>query len=143
MNKKTKKYSKKEILKMDNLFNLVDLPDENRTGVMKVVNPVDWSVVRFDLSEFTGKTVSVKFYADVKREGASGSLTWQINNKNFPAVGMRVYNAKTDIWHKTGGEWTGVLTDSQPVIYLNTWKNDSERTTFYIDNITLEIVFKS
>jgi len=138
----SKKYRREEILKMDNLFNIVDLPEDKRTGVMKIVNPIDWFVVRFDLAEYAGQTVTVKFSADVKREGASGTLKWQINNKNYPAVGNTVYGAKIDIWHRFRGEWTGTLTDSQPVIYLNTWKNDSERTTFFIDNITLEVIKK-
>jgi hypothetical protein len=137
-----KKYSQDELFNMDNLFHIVDLPEENRTRVMQVVNPVDWHVVKFDLSEFTGKKVTVKFSAEVKRTGKAGTLSWQINNKNFPSVGRAVYGARTNDWHKTGGEWTGFIEDSAPVIYLNTWRNDSERTTFYIDEIKLEVTFK-
>jgi hypothetical protein len=127
---------------MDNLFHLIDLPEENRTRVMSVVNPVDWYVVKFDLSEFRGKKATVKFSAEVKRIGKAGTLCWQINNKNFPRVGAAVYGARTNDWHRTGGEWVGIIEDSAPVIYLNTWRNDSERTTFYIDNITLEVSAK-
>jgi len=140
--KKTKSYNKDEILAMENLFLLVDLPEENRTRVIKVVNPFDWHVVRFTLDGFAKQRVTVRFSADVKRVGVAGSLTWQINNKNYPSVGMTVYGAKTDVWHKCVGEWTGFLEDGNPMVYLNTWKNNSEKTTYYIDNVKLEVTQK-
>jgi hypothetical protein len=139
-----KKYTKDEILSIAaSLFHVVDLPEENRTGVMRIVNPVDWFAIRFDLDEYEGQTVTVKFSAEVMRVGASGTLRWQINNSNYPAVGRAVSGANTDVWHKFSGEWTGKLTGSPPVIYLSTWRNDSERTTFYIDNVSLEVTVKA
>ena len=135
-----RKYSTDEILAMENLFHLTDLPEENRTGVMKIINPINWFVIQFNLSEYEGKTVTVKFSADVKRSGAAGTLRWQINNRNYPTVGKPVSTANKDVWHTMKGEWTGHLSASPPVLYLSTWRNDSERTTFYIDNVTLEVV---
>jgi hypothetical protein len=135
--------NKDKVLKLAaNLFHLVDLPEEKRTGVMKVVNPVDWFAVRFELDEYAGQTVTIKFSAEVKRIGAPGTLRWQINNSNYPFICKSVPSAKTDIWHKFKGEWTGALKGSPPVLYLSTWRNDSERTTFYIDNVSLEVVTK-
>ena len=138
----TKKFSRDELLNIAGLFQIVDLPEEKRTGVMRVINPLDWSVVHFFLPEYSGQVVTIKFSAEVKRVGASGALRWQINNKNYPTVGTPVPNAAQNKWHKMSGEWSGTLTDSNPVFYLNTWKNNSEKTTYYIDNLSLEITVK-
>jgi len=124
-------------------FFLTDLPEENRTRVMKVANPFSWFVVHFDLEEYEGKTVTIKFSAEVKRVGASGTMRWQINNKNYPVIGTQIYAAKQNAWHYFKGEWTGTLGGSPPCVYLSTWRNDSERTTFYIDNVSLEIITKT
>jgi len=142
MNKsKTKIFTKDEIMSRASLFALVDLKEEGRTAVMKVVNPFDWHVIRFDLDEYAKQSVKIKFSADVKRTGASGTLCWQINNNNYPALG-RVSGANKDVWHKTSGEWSGFLENTNPTIYLNTWRNDSERSTFYIDKVTIEVTLK-
>ena len=138
----SKKYTKDEIMAKSSMFHVVNMPEENRTGVIRVVNPVDWFVIHIDLDEYEGQTVTIKFSADVKRIGAAGTLRWQINNKTYPIIGKAISGAKTDVWHKFKGEWTGTLIGSPPCIYLSTWRNDSERTTFYIDNITLEVVSK-
>jgi hypothetical protein len=53
---------------------IVDLPDDNRKGVMKVANPKDWAVVFYNLENCSGKKITVKFTAEVKRIGADGSL---------------------------------------------------------------------
>ncbi|MDR2533109.1 MAG: hypothetical protein LBC82_09745 [Oscillospiraceae bacterium] len=143
ISKLTKRYSKDEVLAIASLFHVIDLPEDNRTGVMKVVNPISWSVIHFDLNEYAGQTVTIRFSADVKRVGVAGTLRWQINNNNYPAIGKQVSNAKADIWHTISGEWTGTLVGSPPSVYLGTWKNDSERTTFYIDNVTLEVTSKT
>jgi hypothetical protein len=70
-------------------------------------------------------------------------MRWQINHKGYPIIGRTVSGANTDVWHKFSGEWTGKLLGSPPAVYLSTWRNDSERTTFYIDNVTLEITPQS
>ena len=135
----TKKYTKDEIMAIAGLYCIANLPEENRTRVMKVINPISWSVIHFDLDEYVKQTVTIKFSADIKRVGVAGTLRWQINNKNYPVIGRQISNAKTDIWHTISGEWTGLLAGSPPAIYLSTWKNDSERTTFYIDNVVIEV----
>ncbi|MCL2109176.1 MAG: hypothetical protein FWH20_07520 [Oscillospiraceae bacterium] len=136
---KSKQFTQAEIFKIASLYCITDLPEQNRTHVMKVGNPIGWSVVHFDLADYAGRTVTIKFSAEVMRVGAAGTLRWQINNKNYPSIGQAIYGAKQNIWHRTSGEWTGVLSGSPPCIYLNTWRNDSERTTFYIDKINIEI----
>ncbi|MCL2577297.1 MAG: hypothetical protein FWE27_04520 [Defluviitaleaceae bacterium] len=118
----------------------VDLPEENRTGVLEIKNTAEWYVVQCDLSEYSQQYITIKFSADVKRVGASGDLIWQINNKNYPRAGNLIKKAATDTWHKMWGEWTGVLEDSHPLLYLCTWKNNSEKTTYYVDNFNAEII---
>ncbi|MCL2018861.1 MAG: hypothetical protein FWG70_03790 [Oscillospiraceae bacterium] len=125
------------------LYTITDIPEENRTRVMKVVNPVDWFIILLDLSDYKEQVVTIKLSAQVMRVGAAGTLRWQINNSRYPSVGQAVYGAKPNIWHEIGGEWTGALNGSPPVVYLNTWRNDSERTTFYIDNVQLTVTVNS
>jgi ferredoxin len=142
MKNTAKKYKKAELMEIASLFQLVDLPEENRKGVMRVANPIDWSVVHFDLAEYSEQVVTIKFSADVKRIGAAGSLRWQITNKNYPTVGTPVPNAAQNKWFTMSGEWTGTLEGEVPAIYLNTWRNNSEKTTYFIDNVALEIIAK-
>ena len=127
-------------LQSSNPRQTVDLPDEGRTNVLEIKNPGSWHVVYCDLNEYKQQYITIKFTADIKRTGAAGNLIWQINNKGYPTVGNSIKKAAMNNWHKMFGEWTGTLTDSSPVLYLNTWKNNSESTTYYIDNFNVEVV---
>ena len=118
----------------------VDLPEENRTGVLEVAHTAEWYAAQCDLSAYSKQTVTIKFSADVKRVGASGDLRWQLNNAKYPCVGNNIKKAAADRWHKMWGEWTGVLDNPSSVLYLCTWRNNSEITTYYIDNFTVQII---
>ena len=117
---------------------IVDFPEESRTGIMKITN-AEWSVVYCDLSAFKGKNVTIRYSVDVKRIGASGNLMWQVNNPDYPAVGLPIDDAAENIWHLMKGEWTGVLTVDDPNFSLSTWENNSDVTAYYIDNFNIEI----
>ena len=114
---------------------IIDIPKENRKDVIKIVNPDSWDVVMYDLKKYEKQNVIIKFSANVKRVGASGELRWQINNPDYPAVGDGVLNADEDTWYSMEGEWTGFFTDSYPVLYLSSWNNNSNNTTYYIDDL--------
>ena len=122
-------------------FETYDLPEENRMGVIEVSNTAEWYIVQCDLSAYANQYVNIKFSADVKRVGVAGDLRWQLRNNNkYPPVGNHIRKAAPGVWHKMWGEWTGVLEDSSPVLYLCTWKNFSEITTYYVHNFTAEII---
>jgi hypothetical protein len=121
-------------------YQIVDLYEENRTGVYEIKSTEEWCVVYCCLKAYAEKLVTLRFSADVKRVGASGDLAWQINNRRYPTIGNQIKKAAADKWYKMSGEWTGTLTDSAPVFYLSTWKNNSERATYYIDNFNIEII---
>ena len=118
---------------------IVDFSEENRTGVMKITN-AEWAVVYCDLSAYKGKKVTIRYSVDVKRVGDSGNLMWQVNNLDYPAVGLQIENAAENIWHLMKGEWTGVLAADDPNFSLSTWENNSDVTTYYIDKFEIEIV---
>ncbi|MCL2138707.1 MAG: cellulase family glycosylhydrolase [Treponema sp.] len=121
-------------------YSIVNLTGENKTNVMKVANPADWAVAIYDLSAYEGQNVTVSFSANVMRAGSAGNLGWQINNPgDYPAVGASVDNAEPGVWYPMGGEWTGVLTAEIPALYLNTFENNSESATFYIDGFTAAV----
>lgn len=127
-------------------FEIVDLPEENRSGVMKIVNPGGWAVALYDLVKYKDHIVYIKFAADVKRVGAAGDLQWQINNNDYPVIGNAIGNAAADTWHSMSGEWTGpIISSSHPApraFYLSTWNNNSNDTTYYIANFNIEIKSK-
>ncbi len=130
-------------LSSSSFFEIIDLPDEGRSGVMKVVNPSGWNVVEHDLAEYEGQLVHIRFAVDIKRVGTTGALQWQINTQGYPLVGRAVSKAKADVWHSMSGEWTGVVASGSDstsrVFYLSTWKNDSQATTYYIDKFNVEV----
>jgi DNA-binding transcriptional MerR regulator len=117
---------------------IVDLPDENRTNVIEIVRPDSWGVALYKLDRYANKKVTIKFSADVKRIGADGNLNWQINNSDHPVVAS-VKNTESGAWYSMSGEWTGILTDSYPFIFLSTWENNSDRTTYYITQFEIEV----
>ena len=117
----------------------IDLPEENRTGVLEIINPKEWCAAQCDLSLYKQQYVTIRFSADVKRVGAAGNLTWQVNSERYPSIGNSIKKAAADIWYKMSGEWTGVLTNSYPAFYLSTWKNKSDVTTYYIDNFNIDV----
>lgn len=119
-------------------FEKVNFQREKRNDVIKVVNPNKWNVVYFKLAKFKDDIVNIKFSVDVKRIGATGELRWQINNSDYPTIGNVIENAETDIWYTMSGEWTGELINSR-FFYLSTHNNNSNDTTFYIDNFNIEI----
>jgi len=117
---------------------LVDLTDENRKKVLEISHPDSWAVAKYDLKKYKNKHITINFSVDVKRVGADGELRWQVNNSDYPAV-SEINNAAVDTWYSMSGEWSGLIEDSYPVFYLNTWENNSEITTYYIDNFSIEI----
>jgi len=127
------------LLSSSSSYQTVDLPGENRTGVMEIANPGGWSVVHYDMGAYKNQRVTIKFSADVKRVGAAGALRWQINNGDYPSVGNAIENAPTDTWHKMAGEWTGTLAADLPAMFLSTHENNSSSTAYYVDNFTVTV----
>ncbi|MCL1822696.1 MAG: pyridoxamine 5'-phosphate oxidase family protein [Oscillospiraceae bacterium] len=120
-------------------FQIIDLPDENRTGVMEIKNPQGWAVTQYNLGAYKDKNVTVKFSVDIKRVGAAGDLNWQVNNNDYPSVGNSIENAAENTWHTMSGEWTGTPTVDYPALYLSTHGNNSKETIYYIDKFSVEI----
>jgi len=120
-------------------YRVVNLPDENRNNVLKVINPGEWAVAFNDLSSYKNKKVTITFSAQVKRVGAAGTLNWQINNSDYPSVGTPINNAAAGTWHTMSGTWTGTPSDDGPKLFLSTYQNNSASTTYYISNFTVTV----
>ena len=111
---------------------------ENRNNVMKSVNPAEYAVGVYSLSAYKDSEITITFSADVKRVGAAGALNWQINNSDYPSVGS-ITNAAAGTWHSMSGTWTGIPSNNYPSMYLSTYQNDSDSTTYYIANFQITI----
>jgi Glycosyl hydrolases family 11. len=120
-------------------YQVVDLPSESKTNVLKVVNPGEWAVALYDLSSYKGQNKTFSFSAQVKRVGAAGTLNWQVNNSDYPSVGTPINNAAAGTWHSMSGTWTGTPSDDSPKFYLSTHENNSGSTTYYISNFTITV----
>ena len=120
-------------------YQIVDLPGENKTNVMKVVNPGEWAVALYDLSSYKGQNKTITFSAQVKRVGSAGTLNWQVNNSDYPSVGTPINNASAEIWHNMSGTWTGTPSNDSPSFFLSTYENNSASTTYYISNFTITV----
>jgi hypothetical protein len=117
---------------------IVDLPEENRSGVMKITNPNKYQIALCKLSKFKDHVVNIRFSADVKRIGAVGDLRWQVSVPGYPEVGNVIENAETDIWYSMSGEWTGALIGAR-YFYLSPYNSNTAGTAYYIDNFHFEI----
>lgn len=132
-NKKMLELSSPSKCQIDNLQN------EKRTCVLKITNPDSWAVVLYNLSKYKNKRVTLQFSVDIKRVGTAGTLAWQLNNEDYPLVGMPIDNAPADTWHTMSGEWLGILTADFPLFFLSAYENNSKNTTYYIDNFAITI----
>jgi len=115
---------------------------DGRQDVMKVDGTKlnsNFAVAQYSLSSYKDKEITVTLSVDVRREGAAGTLNWQINNSNYPSVAA-INNAATGTWHSMSGTWKGTPTAEYPSLYLSTHENNSATTTYYIDNFTITIV---
>jgi len=116
---------------------------DGKDNVMKVSNPTEWSVVGLDLDTYlnqltgTSKEVTISFGTRVKRVGASGMLSWQINNGGYTPVVEE--NAKTNRWYYMEGEWTGTTTNEYPCLFLSTYENNSDDTIYYITDFWVNV----
>jgi len=120
-------------------YSIVNLPIERRQDVLKINGAgTQWAIVTYSLAEYKGKEITIHFSADVKREGASGNLNWQVNNSDYPSVGY-LENAPAGVWHHMRGRRILTPTDSNPVLYLTNWENNASDTIYYIDNFTVTI----
>jgi len=120
-------------------YQIVYLSGENRTNVIEVANPGLWSVVHYNLDRYKGQHITLTYSVDVKRVGAAGTLRWEVNNNDYPAIGNQIENAETNTWYTMSGEWTGTPSGTYPSFYLTTHESNSQETTYYIDNFTITI----
>jgi len=67
-------------------YQVVNLPDEGKTNVLKVVNPGEWAVALYDLTSFKGQNKTITFSTQVKRVGAAGTLNWQIIKSSYTGI---------------------------------------------------------
>ncbi|MCL2765686.1 MAG: hypothetical protein FWD40_10465 [Treponema sp.] len=113
----------------------------NRTNVLKVENlngTSEWAVAMIplkpamDLIKGSSKEITVRFGASIKRVGAAGTLSWQINQGEYTPVEV-LLDAGANRWHQIQGEWTGTPNSITPFLYLSTWDNNSPDTTYYVD----------
>jgi hypothetical protein len=59
-------------LSLSGPFEIVDLPEENRKGVIKIASGQDnWNAAHIKLTKFKDHIISIKFSAEVKRIGAA------------------------------------------------------------------------
>jgi len=121
-------------------YEIVNLPAEGRRNVMKVNgSTVDWAVAMYSLEEYKDKPIKITFSADVKRQGAMGSLNWQINNSpGYPSISS-INNAVPNIWHTFSGTISLIPTAGEPYLYLTNWFNNTESTIYYISNFKVKI----
>ena len=123
-------------------YQVVNIPD--RDYVLKVSNVTEWAAALYDITDYVGLEITLSFKADVKRVGAPGMLSWQISNVGgngyFPTTGV-IENAAVDVWHEMSGTWTGIPNNENGTfIFLSTYENDSDITTYFIDNFEIQVV---
>jgi len=129
-------------LSSSNYYEVVNLMEEYRYDVLRVwIDPEEdvWAAALYDLSAYKNVPITIRFSADVKREG-TGTLKWEINNGDYPSVGEPIINAREGIWHHMSGTWTGIPTDNAPFLFLSTYENNSDQRTYLIDDFTVEIL---
>jgi endo-1,4-beta-xylanase len=117
------------------IYDIVDLPNENRRDVIKVNGAAcQGEVVLYSLADYKDKQIVIHFEVDVKRVGAGGTLNWQVNNDlDYPSV-TALWYATPEVWHHMSGRRILTPTSSNPVLYLTAWQNNASNTIYYIDN---------
>jgi hypothetical protein len=120
-------------------YDVVNLPPDSKTNVMKVIPGDKWAVAEYSLSAYKNKEIKITLSVNVKRVGAAGTLQWQVNNNpGYPVVASKS-DAAVNTWHSMSGTETLTPTGEYPSLYLNNDKS-TPGSTYYIDNFTINIV---
>jgi len=115
---------------------------DSRDNVMKIDGSKlnnNFAAVQYSLADYKNKEITITLSVDVKREGAAGTLNWQVNNSDYPSLAT-LNNAAAGTWHSMSGTKTLTPTDANPALYLSTYQNNSATTTYYIDNFKITII---
>ncbi|MDR2965845.1 MAG: right-handed parallel beta-helix repeat-containing protein [Treponema sp.] len=121
-------------------YEIVNLPQDGRTNVIKINGKdCNWNVIGYSLAAHRGKTITIRFSADIMRTGAGGTLLWQYNNEpDYPQV-AQVDNAVPGVWYSISRTLTITPANREPFLYLTTWENNAVNTTYYFDNLNITI----
>ena len=116
------------------------MPYEGRKNVIRV-NGADtqWAIVKYSLSDFIGKEITIQFSADVKRTGATGNLNWQVNNAPYYPSVTFVENAGQGVWYTMRGRLVVTPANAEPFLYLTNWENNAQKTVYYVSEPVITI----
>ncbi|MCL2264680.1 MAG: endo-1,4-beta-xylanase [Treponema sp.] len=108
---------------------------QGKNNVLKVdVSKAQGVLARYSLDQYRGRPITIEFSADVRREGSSGTLMWQMSNSPYYPEITAIQNAEPNKWHNMRGRV--IVTPAQngwSAIYLTNW-GVPLNTTIYIAN---------
>jgi endo-1,4-beta-xylanase len=108
---------------------------DGRKNVIKVDGAdTQWAIVKYSLSEYIGKEITIQFSAEVKRTGAAGTLNWQVNNAPYYPSVTYTENAAQGVWHNMRGRIHITPVNTESYLYLTNWENNAQKTIYYIAN---------
>jgi len=112
---------------------------QKRNNVLKVNSAkTKWSIFKYSLDQYKGMPITIEFSADVRREGSSGMLKWQVNNApGYPSL-SELENASSGVWHSMKGKIFLTPTNSNPEFYLTNYGINTP-TILYLANPTVTI----
>jgi len=122
-------------------YDIVDIPKDGRTNVIKINGAAcEWNVLSYSLASYKGKPIIIRFSADVMRTGEGHGFYWQVNNvkENYPVIAV-VENPVQGVWYHMSSKRMIIPVDNNPSFYLTSWENNFPDTFFYIDNISITI----
>jgi endo-1,4-beta-xylanase len=107
---------------------------EGRKNVLRVNGAnAQWAIVKYSLSDYIGKEITIQFTVDVKRTGAAGTLNWQVNNAPYYPSVAYIENAAQGVWHNMKGRLLVTPVNEESYLYLTNWENNAQKTVYYID----------
>ncbi|MCL1813157.1 MAG: endo-1,4-beta-xylanase [Treponema sp.] len=111
---------------------------QGKNNVLKVDrSKTNWFIASYPLGQYRGKEILIEFSADVRREGSTGRLMWQVDNPNNPEI-SGIDNDVPGQWHSMKGKMILTPAQNYTTLYLTNYEMPSN-TTIYIANPVVTI----
>ena len=115
----------------------------------EALTPSGWAYVTYPLSDFAGKTVTIKLSCKMKVENPDGvtfeddngyTLKWQINDNGYPVIAEHVFTADETDYVTVEGTKSDLKIASGNLLYLST-NNETPNIKVYVKDLKYTVTY--
>ncbi|MCL2722197.1 MAG: endo-1,4-beta-xylanase [Treponema sp.] len=112
---------------------------QGRNNVLKVDrSKTNWYTAAYSLAQYRGKQIAIEFSADIRLEGSTGQIAFQVNTSDWRDLINTQSSLATGQWHTIKGRGIITPTQNDSIFFLANWAIP-ENTIVYLANPTVRI----